>query len=298
MLKKVLFVGGGRRVELAKLFLSRNYAVTAYEISKNVPIASVANIIRGKEWYSEETYYQLKESYDVYDLILPLHDGAITLLSTLADDVSSANIVVSGHIASNIACNKREFQKYMLKFFPELYPDPKDWDGKFILKPNFGFGSRNIIYSDMPVTKRGYVTQAFVEGKEYSVDAYFSPDTGYVDSVPRERIRVAGGEVLTSLTERNTTLQTIVKTIGDKLKIFGPANFQFILNKDGIYCIEINARFGGGFTFSMKAGFDVISMLERDYLSSDSYNYIENSWMNNVLLERSYRDHLFYLEDN
>ncbi len=43
----VMFVGGGRRVSLAKRFIAAGFSIFAYETDKNCPISEVATIIEG-----------------------------------------------------------------------------------------------------------------------------------------------------------------------------------------------------------------------------------------------------------
>jgi hypothetical protein len=87
---KVLFVAGGKRVELARLFKERGHIVDAYELSGYVPIALEARrVISGYKCDDANFYNDIRELYHEYDLILPLHDTAVEALSGfVVEDIS------------------------------------------------------------------------------------------------------------------------------------------------------------------------------------------------------------------
>ena len=304
---KVLFIGGGRRVELAERFMMRGYEVFSYELNHNCPIADVATIIKGRQW--EDTFI-LMDLLDVinsnkFDLVLPLQDQAVPLCAIL----NLPNIVTPSTQTANTCFDKKDFESFMLDDFPKLYPNENlnPYWSTVVMKPRFGYGSIGIQYiydqslKDYGYNPEEYILQDYISGKEYSVDAYFDRDGNYVDSIPRERIRISGGEVLISKTLELPELQKITKEVGEKLRMVGPSNFQYKIQNDfihknnRIYMLEVNCRFGGGWTFSLEAGLNAIRLIERDWLGIPFY-YKPNQWKRNLLLERSYRDHYFEIE--
>lgn len=292
-MKKVLFVGGGRRVELAHKFWNRDYEIFSYELFDNVPISSVATVIKGLPWKSKNIMKHLTLSIltNEIDLVLPLMDEGVVVCSKLPASVKDRVLAPSTKTAET-CYDKLQFAYYMMEHFDWVYPSFDD-SLPAIAKPQFGFGSTKVtvIRHQCGFERLGgeemFVLQKYIEGTEYSVDSYFDRDSNWIDSVPRERTRVAGGEVVSSKTVDKPLLAAVTQIVGEHLGLVGPANLQFIQQDDGkFYLIEINARFGGGWTFSMEAGLDAITLIEGG-------EYKSNEWKREMKLERSFRDHYY-----
>jgi len=284
---KVLFVGGGRRVSLAQIFKSRGYKLFAYELSEEVPVSLYADVIRGYSWYSPFVDAHLQYIVDSLniDLVLPLMDAAIGACANLKGCVSIAS-------ASNAMCTDKAIMEDRLQMiFPGNYPYAiKGIEA--IIKPRYGFGARNIYkvesFSSCP---DGYIAQRKLNGLEYSVDSYFNPKGEWVDSVPRLREKIMGSEVQRSITTDYLELVMLTKAVGEALGTIGPTNTQFIVENKP-YILEINARFGGGYPLSIKAGLDVISLIERDYFNKP-FKYVPNTWKRKLVTDR-YLSEFFY----
>lgn len=300
-MKNVLFLGGGRRVELAKRFKENEWNIFSYEISYKVPISSIAVVISGKSWKDSQIYQDIINVVNKNDieLVIPLQDEAVIIASRLKSLLPDSVAVLASPPETALTCfDKSKFEKFMLDNFGEYYPS-FNYSFPTILKPRFGFGSRNIHEIDgyygfwASVNQGDYILQRKITGIEYSVDSYFDRDGNWVDSIPRERIRTCSGEVITSKTVYDEKLISVTKKVNLSLGVIGPSNTQIIVDRIGRpYIIEINARFGGGYTLSIEAGLDVINLIERDYFGGKC-SYTSGSWKNNLVLERSYRDHYF-----
>jgi len=294
----ILFVGGGRRVSLAERFQSAGINVFAYELDKNVPIGQVAHVIKGKKWTDEYLKYHLVDVMEEnnIDFCLPLQDEAIKYLSIFRTDIPS---IVSGYSAAQICFDKLEFKKWMGKNFPEIYPEANFYP--CIIKPRFGFGSKDIkvahSYQDIrenytKYTSKDFIWQSYKRGTEYTVDVYFNLNGEMVGAVPRIRQRVGDGEVIDSLTEKNYKLQDIVRQVGTSLELKGPCCMQFIVKDDKVYLFEINARFGGGSILSLEAGFDMVDMIKREYFNRAVVSVGDYPW-DVVQMRRVYREFFF-----
>jgi len=299
----VLFVGGGRRVELANRFIARGYNIFAYELHKAVPISSVAKVIEGYSWGDKEIYDHIRTSIYKYNigLVIPLQDEAVRICSQLK--YTSTVMLTSDYDVADICFDKFKFEDFMMNHAPKIYPKDTGVYPK-IAKPRFGFGSRSlkvfttpadIVLAEEQIGERlyfDYVIQRKIHGVEYSVDSYSNRAGNCVDSVPRIRVRVGSGEVITSRTIINNSLKRGTIGILNLLGIRGPSNVQWIIDTNGEpWILEVNARFGGGYTLSMEAGLDAISLIERDYFGK-KYTYPQKI-KSNLLLERSYHDHFF-----
>jgi hypothetical protein len=72
------------------------------------------------------------------------------------------------------------------------------------------------------------------------------------------------------------------------MRALGPINAQFICINYVPYLIELNTRFGGGMTFTMEAGLDMIKWME--YGGKFDPNFIAKP----LELVRTVRDHYFH----
>lgn len=310
--KRVLFVGGGRRVALCKVFQEHGYEVFSYELDTNCPISKYAHITQGKPWSeSDEVFFDLQNLADLFDInmIIPLQDAAVPIVSrfrtslALPDSTRTTHLIVpvpyekEANICLDKAAFAREFTKPSLR---EYYPFPVI-DSPVVFKPARGFGSKGIKYELFYTTclydSENYIAQRRIYGKEYSVDCYFTVHGGkFIGGVPRERTRVADGEVISSITVEDKELVYISKLIGEGLGLCGPVNMQYIVEETTgkVYIIEVNCRFGGGSTLAMAAGLDIIKLIESDYRFTDEhYKYEPDSYTVGLRLERAFVDHFF-----
>ena len=100
------------------------------------------------------------------------------------------------------------------------------------------------------------ICQEFVDGTEYTCDAYVDFDMKVRCVVPRMRIEVRAGEVSKGRVVKDAYIMNqavkLVETLGA-----GPGviTLQLFLNSDNkVKFIEVNPRFGGGVPLSIKAG--------------------------------------------
>jgi formate-dependent phosphoribosylglycinamide formyltransferase (GAR transformylase) len=117
----VLFVGGGRRVDLARLFKRLGCSIYAYELSDAVPIASEARIIEGRKWTDNElpTHLQMVVFAHNIGLVIPLDCRGVDALSRLNLSVPT---VVPHAEAAQACLNKRMFEIRCRRLIPDLYP--------------------------------------------------------------------------------------------------------------------------------------------------------------------------------
>lgn len=173
-------------------------------------------------------------------------------------------------------------------------PSTKNISPPFFLKPKIGRGSKNIYKVDSEKELRilfkylslkrmnedDFIVQEFLPGKEYTVDALFNKDGKLVAAVPRERIRVFGSASLIGKTEKNYQIIKFVRKISTKLKFFGPVNFQFKEDKEGVpKLIEINPRCSGGMAITYRSGINLpkltLTILEREKISKQDLQWKE-----------------------
>jgi hypothetical protein len=285
----ILFLGGGRRVELAHLFQARGHDVFAYELSHDVPVGDCdVGVILGVPWnnpYLADHVAAARRQYEI-DLVVPL------------DDRAACDYPVGGcYTAAQTCYDKARFADF---FRPDKhftwYPFPVR--GKpAVIKPVHGHGSNGITFVDQwdGTTPAGMVVQKRIFGREFTVDAYFNKSGTFVGASPRLRIRVAGGEVVESKTVQADGLNECVRQVGEDMGVNGPCCFQFIEDRETGCCkvLEANCRLGGGATLSIEAGFDMVGWLVDEYVKGGCVQPGDKKARPDVYMTRSYRDHFF-----
>ena len=298
----VLFVGGGRRVSLAKRFLAKGCRLFSYEVDTNCPISEVALIIPGLRWKDPKLQNHLQDTCENYDikLVIPLQDEAIPLCCGLM-----ARCPASLE-AARICFDKKAFENFLGGYSEYPIPHPA-YNGRIIAKPRFGFNSRGISIIDCiegySGDRESTVFQRYIEGTEYSVDCYFNQDSDLVGYVPRQRIVVQGGEVIQSTTIHRSN--PLYEKFGEfiarafrRIGAVGPYCIQFIENNGNIYVIEANARFGGGVILSLEAGFDIVTLILADYIwGFKTTPKGTPSWKESFSMTRYFSEH-FYDDDS
>ena len=293
----VLFVGAGKRVTMANLFKQRGYRVFSYEISKNVPIATAANVVEGLKWSDPNILQDIDLTCDRcnIDIVIPFQDEAIGLCAR----VTNAKSMCRNELTALLCYDKKLFEDYILRSHSHLYPKVED-DAPKIYKPIHGFGSRGLIKSVeyLDLDPKQYILQKCINGQEYSVDCFSNSTGKFIDGVPRKRLEVCCGEVSQSITTDYPELVQICETISNDLHLQGPSCFQFIIDAhQRPYIMEINYRFGGGCTLSIDAGFDMIGLLTQEVFGtifeSPINFYTPKSWVKNLKMIRYFQDFVY-----
>jgi len=125
------------------------------------------------------------------------------------------------------------------------------------------------------------------EYNEYTVDMYFGRDHAVKCIVPRKRIAVRAGEVNKALTCRNLVVPFLKDNLGYIEGAAGCLTVQLFhsIQTGRIVGIEINARFGGGYPLSYRAGANFPRWLISEYYFNEEIKYAEN-WEDNLLMLR------------
>ncbi len=292
----VLFIGGGRRTQLASYFKEWGCQIFGYELDPRVPLRDYGPVFTGKRWddptLKDDLAYIMK-GHEI-DLAVPLDCRAVGVVAWLP---LPKPVVVTGGRSALTCLDKRLFEAAAERF-ADLYPYPAE-GFPAVSKPKKGFGSNGVEYIDRYVP--GYqakfpdnVFQKRLPGPEFSVDAYWNRQGEFVGASPRQRLRVAGGEVLDSITVNRPDLIDAARRVGDAVKLKGPACIQFMDDGAGRpYVIEVNARFGGGSTLSLHAGLNMVEYVLREYAWGKTVEAGSGKAAVGCYMTRSYKDHYF-----
>ena len=130
-----------------------------------------------------------------------------------------------------------------------------------------------------------YLSKQFHD--EYTVDMYYDR-TGHVKCiVPRKRMLVRAGEINKGITSKNGLLTYLKEKLAYIDGAAGCLTAQFFLHRtsEKVVAIEINARFGGGYPLSYRAGANYPAWLIEEYFNGREIAYTED-WEDRLLMLR------------
>ncbi len=132
----------------------------------------------------------------------------------------------------------------------------KPWDGYASRGNAIVRNRRELLFHAKKIPN--VICQEYVEGVEYTCDAYVDLSMKVRCVVPRKRIEIRAGEVSKGQVVKNAHIMKeaarLVETLGA-----GPGVITlqlFLTPDDKVKFIEINPRFGGGVPLSIKVGAD------------------------------------------
>ena len=158
---------------------------------------------------------------------------------------------------------------------------------KFILKPRWGMGSLGIYISDeyeeakyfykkirkdidksylryeaKQDIENSILIQELIEGKEYGLDIVNDLEGNYITTIVKEKLAMRSGETDIAKIVHFPLLEDFGKRIADKTRHIANMDLDLILNDKGIFVIDMNARFGGGYPFTHKAGVNIVKIIK------------------------------------
>lgn len=236
-----------------------------------------------------ETIKNICERENIHT-ILPMTNKAIMFMDKNRSILAKENLLLylSDSPVIQICNDKRELAEFFRQnniASPNLVNPKKPFGGfPLIAKPSCGEGGKNCFkienQTDLDFYSKklqNHIFQQFIQGKEFSVD-WFSDKNGIpIVIVPRERLVIRGGEVMTSRIEMDPHIIESVKKVGTLLRLRGPANLQGILDESGNFLFtDINLRFGSGAVHTIHAGADIPGVIFQELIgeSIDKKSYI------------------------
>lgn len=278
---KLLFTSVGRRVELMQAF--RN---AAYELNVDLTIYGADLTDTAPALYFCDKQVKTCRINDAkyipslievckkekIDALIPTIDTDLLILSQYKEKFAEVGtkVFISAEDKIRICRDKRD----TAKFFESIglnSPMPVDDYTKYnlgfpaFIKPKDGSSSINAYkvndVSELETYAKevpDYIVAPFIEGVEYTVDAFCDYDGNPLLITPRIRLAVRSGEVLKTQISQDDKIIEETQTIIKYFKPCGAITIQLIRQKDTNidYFIEINPRFGGGAPLSIKAGAD------------------------------------------
>lgn len=277
----VLFLGGAKRVVMARLFkgagrtIGYNVDIIGYELDMACPLAAVAGKIAvGKRWSDPDIFEDIDSVVTEHDInaIVPFVDGAVGIAAEYAARYSHRGVFVP---ASARALVDTMFDKVAAAelFERKGLPIPATYRAgdpclRLIAKPRFGSASKGIVeinslqkLYEFQGREDKYLIQERIDNrKELTVDCYVSVRTGRIEGVsPRLRLETSGGEVVRTMTVDCPEASDLARRALEATGLRGAVTVQIIHDLDtGRYMImEINPRLGGGAVGTVYSGFNL-----------------------------------------
>ncbi len=308
-------LGGAKRVSMARKFIDAgkrrgmDVQLFSYELSAEVPVSIIADIVIGKRWNDPLLIEHLHETVKSLgiDIMIPFVDGAVGATAryiNIYDDVwapvgtlRQAEIMFDKVLAAEI------FEENGIDI-PHTYtrgapPFP------IIAKPRRGSASKGIkILRDVNDFRAiqsslgDYLLQEFIEeSNEYTVDCYITHDGTTICTVPRKRLEVTGGEVSRTITLKSAEIMTTAQSIINKLGLTGAVTIQFIEDRTNgrLMLMEINPRLGGGAVCSVAAGADIPGFILSEF--TGDMPAPSNDWRDKTEIARYFDEVTFFHDE-
>lgn len=293
---KILFTSVGRRVELIQSFkeaANRNsieLQLVGSDITPTAPALFFCDEKILTPRINDPEYIPFLIAFckeNSIDALIPTIDTDLLILAENRDRFGSTKVIISSPDMIRLCRDKRKTGQ----FFTEvglMCPLPIDDYKKYMqgfpafIKPKDGSSSINA-YKIMNQEELesfasmvpDYIIQPFIEGTEYTVDAFCDFEGNPIYITPRIRLAVRSGEVLKTEICQDDIIISEMKNLIKAFKPCGPITVQLIreavTGKD--FYIEINPRFGGGAPLSMKAGANSSEILLK-LLQGKTCNYM------------------------
>lgn len=308
----LLMLGGAKRVSVARHLKDAaarrglDLDVLSYELTEEVPVASVGRVIKGLKFADPGVRDDLLRviSAEGVDLVLPFVDPAVEIASTLRN-VSGGYVPVSDESLCRKMFDKGDadewFREHSLPV-PERVALPLTSPLRYpvILKPRRGSASKGIVVcreaSDIPADAdpQKYMAQRYVEdAQEVTVDCYVGSDGRVLSVVPRLRLETAGGEVTRSITVRDPELTALARRVLEADAFRGPVTVQLLRDRHSgeTLVMEVNPRLGGGVVTSIAAGSGIADMLIGETLGE--HMEPKDDWRDRTLVARYLEEVVF-----
>lgn len=308
----ILITSAGRRVSLVRAFqkelrkIAPQSKVIAADAEPHLAAAChVADDAFQVPFLDQPDYLQTLiencKSHKV-KLIIPTIDTELLLLAKHKSELESYGIqtVIASTDFIMICRDKRATHKFFKskgidvakEYSKSNYPLPifiKPYDGSrsvdtYIIKKRDQLREHHFTNEKLMFLE--YLDHDYYD--EYTCDLYYGRDHSLKCAVPRKRLEVRDGEVNKGLTVKNDIIPYIRKHLSQIDGAVGCLTTQFFKhkNKDSIYGIEINPRFGGGFPLTYLAGANYPKWIIEEFLYSKTISEQFECWEENLLMLR------------
>ena len=308
----ILLLGGAKRVAMGRLFieagrkLGMEVSLFSYELSTEVPVSEVSHVIVGRRWNDpglmEDLHSAVTENR--IDIIIPFVDPAVEIAARYCMSNPSVWTPFKDGVLAGQMFDKRKADE-LFRMIGMPAPRNAEFEkvaGEIIAKPRYGSASKGIKILEEDefeaIRSRGetedYIFQEYISDRdEFTVDCYVASNGKVVCTVPRRRLEVAGGEVVSTVTVADGDIESLSRKVLSEVKLRGPVTIQFLRDRtDGrLMIMEVNPRLGGGAVCAVYAGADIPAFILSDWKSGEVKSC--DDWQTGVKTCRYFEDVVF-----
>jgi carbamoyl-phosphate synthase large subunit len=228
-------------------------------------------------------------------LVVPSRDAELPVLAAAADRFLriGVRVVVSPPEAVTQCLDKHRFAKACraLGFAtPPEINDPATARFPIFVKPRSGQAGQGTkrLDSAEALSRHGFdpakeILQEFVDDPEFTIDVFIDWDGRLISAVPRERVRVVGGESVVGRTVCDDELADAAGRLALALGLRAHVTVQAFRGPERIRFIEVNPRFGGGAGLGFAAGCPtpewLVRLVRGENVESKIGRYEAGLWM-------------------
>jgi carbamoyl-phosphate synthase large subunit len=238
------------------------------------------------------------------DMVVPLIDPELEVLAAQHDKFRSNGIIAVVSPAKTIEIAFDKYQTYLhakkagiatpetvttIEEALQLIPSGKlFWP--VMVKPRKGSASMftNCCFNESELTLAFQncpdpVIQEFAPGDEYGYDIFCDGNFNPVSVFCKQKLAMRAGETDKAVSINEKKLIDLGTKIAQAFPVFGPADVDVKMGKNGPLLLEINPRFGGGYPCSHLCGADfpakLIALHKGQKLSPNIGNYPAGVYM-------------------
>jgi carbamoyl-phosphate synthase large subunit len=238
------------------------------------------------------------------DMVVPLIDPELEVLTAHHDKFRSNGVIAVVSPAETIEITFDKYQTYLHAkkagiVVPETVTTIEDTlkliaDGKLswpvMVKPRKGSASMFISCcqneSELKLAFQNCpepLIQEFASGDEYGYDIFCDGDFKPVSVFCKQKIAMRAGETDKAISVNDKKLIDLGVKIAQAFPVFGPADVDVKMGKNGPMLLEVNPRFGGGYPCSHLCGADfpakLVAICKGQKLIPDIGNYSAGVYM-------------------
>ena len=209
------------------------------------------------------------------DIAIPLIDPELEVLAAQAEMFAEAGVMLLVSPKKTIQMASDKYQTYqfaianglaapqtfigLAEALDQLTVGALNWP--VMVKPRNGSASINITtcYDKLQLEAAFRATpepmiQEIVKGDEYGYDLFGDQQFKPVSVYCKKKLTMRAGETDKAISTNDPVLIDFGSRLLSCMELFGPADVDVIVDKDGPKLLEINPRFGGGYPCSHLAG--------------------------------------------